>query len=495
MKPLNRRDFMRNSALAMPLLLTGFHAVSGETAAAAPRRRPNILFLFADDQCHEALGCLGAEVKTPNLDRLAARGVNFTHAYNQGGWHGAICVASRTMLLTGRQLWHAAALEPKLNDEIAARRFWPQLLQDGAGYDTWMAGKWHIQAPVEKAFMTTRHIRPGMAPDKKLDYNRPLDGKPDTWNPWDEEMGGHWTGGKHWSEVLGDDGVDFIGQAAKRDKPFFMYLAFNAPHDPRQSPKRYVDLYPADQVKVPENFLPEYPDKDGIGCDKSLRDEALAPFPRTRHAIQVHRQEYFAIITHMDDQIGRILDALEKSGQAENTVIIFAADNGLAIGQHGLMGKQSLFEHSIGIPLIIAGAGIPQGKRIEAPVYLQDIMPTSLELAGIPVPAQVEFNSLLPLIRGEQAALHESIYGAYMNLQRMVHKGDYKLIVYPKLGKTLLFNVKTDPLETIDLAGRPESAPILAELQLELLRLQRTGNDPLLLPKAKQPKAKVAPAH
>jgi choline-sulfatase len=491
--PFSRRDFVLNSAWALPLLLTGCRS----TPAPAARRCPNLLFLFADDMCHEALSSLGSEAKTPNLDRLAARGVLFTHAYNQGGWHGAICVASRTMLLTGRQLWHAAALEPRLNTEVAARRFWPQLLQDGAGYETWMAGKWHVQAAAAKAFKTTRHIRPGMAPDGKLDYNRPQEGKPDTWNPWDEEMGGHWTGGKHWSEVLGDDAIDYLGQAARREAPFFMYLAFNAPHDPRQSPKRYVDQYPADQVKVPENFLPEYPDKDAIGCDKSLRDEALAPFPRTKHAIQVHRQEYFAIITHLDAQIGRILDALEKSGKADNTVIIFSADNGLAIGQHGLMGKQSLFEHSVGIPLIIAGTGIPQGRRIEAPVYLQDIMPTSLELAGIPVPAHVEFRSLLPLINGTQTALHDSIYGAYMGLQRMVHQGDYKLITYPKIGKTLLFNVKADPLEMNDLAGRPESAPIIAQLQAELRRLQEAGNDPILQPKAKPAKGKqrAAPAH
>ena len=176
---------------------------------------------------------------------------------------------------------------------------------------------------------------------------RDRDGKPDPWKPWDKSFEGFWKGGKHWSEIVADDALDFIADADKRENPFFMYIAFNAPHDPRQSPKEYVDRYPLDKVKVPENFLPEYPHNVGMGCGRGLRDEKLAPFPRTHHAVKVNRQEYYAIITHMDTQIGRILDALDKSGKKDNTYIFYGADHGLGVGQHGLMGKQNMYDHSL----------------------------------------------------------------------------------------------------------------------------------------------------
>jgi arylsulfatase A-like enzyme len=166
-----------------------------------------------------------------------------------------------------------------------------------------------------------------------------------------------------------------------------MYIAFNAPHDPRQSPKEYVDRYPLDRISMPRSFVPEYPFNEAMASGRKLRDEKLAPFPRTEYSVKVNRQEYYAIITHMDDQIGRILDALEKSGQADNTYLFFSADHGLAVGRHGLMGKQNLFDHSVRVPLMLVGPGVPAGEKRDASVYLQDIMATSLELAGAERPS------------------------------------------------------------------------------------------------------------
>ncbi len=259
-----------------------------------------------------------------------------------------------------------------------------------------------------------------------------------------------------------------------------MYLAFNAPHDPRQSPKEYVDKYPLDRISVPKNFLPEYPYKEDIGAGTDLRDEKLAPWPRTEYAVKVHRQEYYAIITHMDAQVGRILDALDKSGKTDNTYIFFTADHGLAVGHHGLMGKQNMYEHSLRPPLIVAGPGLPPGKKIDTPVYLQDIMPTSLELAQVSIPPHVEFRSLLPLIRGERDIQYDVIYGAYRDdQQRMVLQGDYKLIYYPQIDKTLLFDLKQDPLEMHDLADSPQLATRRQQLTEQLHRLQKQMEDPL----------------
>ena len=443
--------------------------------------RPNLLFIFADDQSYETLGSLGqVDIATPNLDRLARRGITFTRAYNMGSFSPAVCIASRTMLNTGSSVWRAEALYDSAEQERQAGRWWSEYLKQ-AGYDTYMTGKWHLQADAKKAFDTARHVRPGMPQDGPEFYNRPLPDQPDEWKPWDKSRGGYWEGGKHWSEVVGDDGVDYLQQAAEHNKPFFMYLAFNAPHDPRQSPKAYVDKYPLDKVQVPRNFLPIYPFNYGIGCNPKLRDEALGPFPRTEHAVKVHRQEYFAIISHMDTQIGRILDALEASGKADNTMIFFTADHGLAVGHHGLFGKQNMYEHSVRVPLLVAGPGVKPAQSIDTTVYLQDIMPTTLELAGVEKPDHVEFHSLVPVIEDPEAGAYDAVYGAYLDYQRMVTLDGFKLILYPKLKQARLYHLAKDPDEMHDLADDPQSLPIMKRLFAKLRELQAQYDDPVEL--------------
>jgi len=474
---MDRRGFLKavGAGAALVALRGGFAAAAGNV------KRPNILFIFADDYTFEGVRALGNdEVETPNLDKLVKNGVTFTHAYNQGSWTGAVCIASRTMLNTGLFLWHAEKVDSKADMRFAqgGDKYWSQLI-DSAGYDTYMTGKWHIKADASAIFDQTTNIRGGMPNQTAAGYNRPIEGKPDPWSAYDTKFGGYWEGGRHWSEVLADDAVGFIGQAAKSDKPFFMYLAFNAPHDPRQSPKEYVHKYPLDKIKVPENFIPEHPDKDAIGCGTKQRDESLAPFPRTPYAIKVNRQEYYAIITHMDAQVGRILDALEKSGKAEDTYVFFSADQGLAVGHHGLMGKQNLYDHSIRVPLIVAGPGIKKDRKIDTPVYLQDIMPSTLELAGVEKPGYVQFHSLMPLIRGKGKPPYDAIYGGYLAVARMVAQDGYKLLLFPKVKKVLLFNLKKDPQEMTNLAEKRESKQRIKTLFAKLVELQKETGDEL----------------
>ncbi len=446
-------------------------------AAAAEAQPPNILFLFADDQAYDTIAALGNdEIQTPNLDRLVRRGVTFTHAYNQGGWHGAVCVASRTMLNTGRSLWRAQAAEKNLDRLVEQRRLWPQLLA-AQGYQTCFTGKWHVRANVQQVFHVARHVRGGMPAQTPQGYNRPVEGKEDVWKPWDTQFGGFWQGGKHWSEVTADDAIDYLGMARGSERPFFMYIAFNAPHDPRQSPREYVAKYPLEKLSLPEPFLAEYP--FDIGSNR-IRDEQLAPFPRTEYAVKVNRQEYYAIITHLDAQIGRILDVLDSSGQAENTYIVFTADHGLACGHHGLLGKQNMYDHSVRVPFIVAGPGIAAGERIDAPIYLQDVVPTTLAWAGAKIPEQIEFQSLVPHLRGEATARRNAIYGAYMNFQRMITREGYKLIWYPQIEKVRLYHLAADPLEKRDLADDPAQAGRIAGLKAELKQLQAALDDPLL---------------
>jgi arylsulfatase A-like enzyme len=415
---------------------------------------PNILFIFADDQCYNTIRELGnEEVYTPTLDELARRGTVFTTAYNMGGWYGAVCVASRTMLNTGRFLWRANALETQLDTLAVSGQLWSKEMER-LGYDTYMTGKWHVNIKPPEIFNHVGTVRGGMPGDVPEMYDRPLDVDDWEWTPWDTAFGGFWKGGTHWSEVVANETIGFLDRAYGSEKPFFMYVAFNAPHDPRQSPKKYVDMYPLEHVALPDNFLPEYPYKDEIGCAATLRDERLAPFPRTEYAVKVHRKEYYAIISHLDAQIARILAHLEETGQAENTYIFFTADHGLSVGQHGLLGKQNMYDHSMRAPLIVVGPGIPKGKRKKMAVYLQDIMPTAIEYAGGEVPEWVEFNSLRLMIEGKQEdSSYPEIYGAYMDLQRMIRVDDYKLIVYPNAGVIKLFDLINDPSEKYNLAA------------------------------------------
>lgn len=453
--------------------------------AAGKKEQPNILFIFADDQCYESIRAFGhVDIDTPNLDKLVQRGTTFTHAYNMGSWSGAVCVASRAMLNTGRVIWDAR--KANLEKESAQGNLWSQHLKR-AGYRTYMTGKWHVRADAETVFDITNDVRGGMPNQTPQGYGRPKN-KADYdqgWKPWETEHGGFWKGGKHWSEIVGDHGVNYLEQAAQEKDPFFMYLAFNAPHDPRQAPQKYVDQYPLDRIPTPENFQPEYPYKQEMGCfkmgDRMQRDENLAPFPRTEYSIKVNRQEYYAIISHMDAQVGRILDALEQSGKADNTYIFFSADHGLAVGHHGLVGKQNLYDHSVRVPFIVNGPGIKAGAKITAPIYLQDVMPTTLELAGVAKPEQVFFKSVLPLIQGKSTSSYEAIYGAYLDKQRMITKDGWKLIHYPTIKVNRLYHLKNDPQEMTDLALNPEYAQQVNKMYAALKTLQKTTNDTLEL--------------
>lgn len=448
--------------------------------------KPNVVLILTDDQAVDTIaaakvwGVDSSVIQTPNMDRLFREGTSFTQCYNPGAWHGAVCVASRSMLNTGKFLWYCRDAEKnRFKDLVDTKRFWSQRMHD-AGYETFLFGKWHVEAPAEKLFDHVIHLRPGMAPTVKSAYQRPVEGKEDAWKPWDTRNGGYWSGGKHWSEVLADDATASILKAAASKKPFFMYLAFNAPHDPRQCPQEFIEKYPLEKVPVPENFLPENPHVDAMGLGpkgpKGMRDENLAPYPRTPFAVKTHRREYQAMVTHLDVQIGRILDALDQSGAAENTHVILTSDHGLALGRHGLLGKQNLYEHSLRTPFILRGPGIPKNQRLATRIYLQDAMATALDIAGADS-KDLDFKSVLPLIRGERNIQHQPIYAAFSpDRQRAVIDGNLKLIVYPMDKTALLFDLENDPLEMNELTGRTEDKKRLFR---KMIDLQAQLGDPL----------------
>lgn len=438
--------------------------------------KPNFLFIFADDLSFNAIHAAGnPDVKTPHIDRLVEQGTYFTNAYNPGSWSAAVCLASRAMVNRMQFL-------NKAQREIPVEQYWSARMSQ-AGWETYFTGKWHVSIKPEKVFNHVGTVRGGMPPTGKNAYNRPTTNAPedDVWSPFDVSLPGHWSGGTHWAEVLAAEAIGFIKSEAQKHKtdsnakPFFMYVASNSPHDPRQAPRSYVDMYAADKITIPANFLTEHPYKTQIGCPPQLRDERLAPYPRTPHAVQVHRKEYYAIISHLDAQIGRILNELNQSGLRENTYIIFTADNGLAIGSHGLFGKQSVYEHSMKVPLIIVGPKIPAGKRIDTPVYMQDLTATVLDLAFADA-INCQFKSLMSLIQDGKNT-RRFLFGEYKvgtADQKMIRQGDYKLIYFPTVNKKYLFNVAQDPDEMNDLSRRnPEKVKEL------LKRMEEYTKSPL----------------
>jgi len=497
---------MRYLICLLTLILFACQNTSNESSDAT-KDKPNIVLIIADDLSVEAVRALGnPDIQTPHLDQLVQNGTNFTHCYNMGGWNGAICAASRAMLISGRSLWRANDFRQNWRQGKAFDKTWPELMEAN-GYDTYMTGKWHVDAPADSIFQQAAHIRPGMPSDpwvrpklfpeasrrgKNLKnpedmpfgYARPKDRNDTAWSPTDTSNLGFWQGGKHWSEIVKDDAVGFIQQAKQKDNPFFMYLAFNAPHDPRQSPQSYLDLYDVDKLSFPENFQALHPFKDSIGNDEGLRDEALAPFPRTEYAVRKHMQEYYAIITHLDAQVGKIIDALRETGQMDNTYIFFTADHGLAVGKHGLLGKQNMYEHSIRVPFVMTGPNVPKGQAVKTDIYLQDVMPTSLELAGISKPEYVEFHSVADRAFAKSSdGVYPSIYGAYINWQRMIRKDGYKLILYPRAEKMELFDLNNDPKELKDLSNDPSFAERRNQLFDDLIALQQEMGDDLDLTK------------
>jgi arylsulfatase A-like enzyme len=287
--------------------------------------------------------------------------------------------------------------------------------------------------------------------------------------------------GRHSVEVFTDAAIDFIRNYphtadAAQGKPFFMYLAHIAPHDPRQYPARFTERYTADRVSLPENFATRHPFDNG---ELLIRDELLEAHPRRPHAVRQHIADYYALIAFIDEEIGRLLDALQQSGQADHTIVVFAGDNGLAVGQHGLMGKQNLYDHSLRVPLILAGPGIAENRRTHAKCYLLDLFPTLCSLTGLAVPESVEGVGLRPAIDDPGREVRPALQFAYMDCQRAVRRGDYKLIEYvvDSQRTTQLFDLAVDPFETRNLAGDPSWAETLEQLRHELRRWQTDLHD------------------
>lgn len=445
--------------------------------------RPNILFFFTDDQRFDTIRALGNKaIQTPNLDRLVDRGTAFTHAHIPCGTSGAVCMPSRAMLHSGRTLFHIQdagqsipADHTLIGEHLRAN-----------GYRTFGTGKWHNGTDAYARSFTdgaeimfggmddhwnvsAHHFDPSGAYDSRIRRCRDAF----TSNQTQERICDHVTPGKHSSELFAEATIDFL-RAYDTQAPWFVYVSFMAPHDPRTMPQEFLDLYDPETIALPPNFSGGHPFDNGA---LRIRDEQLEAWPREAYKVRRHIAEYYAMITHLDHQVGQVLGAVEARGELDNTLVVFAGDNGLAVGQHGLMGKQSCYDHSVRVPLLFAGPGIPEGEQRDSFVYLFDIFPTICELLEIDTPDSVEGNSLLHALR-DHDSIRDTLYFAYVNCQRAVRHGRHKLIEYVVDGRrtTQLFDLQADPWERTNLADAPAHQDTLAHLR-QLLEQQRDAWD------------------
>jgi len=413
--------------------------------AGAQQRAKNILIIYADDHSYHALGAMGnGIVKTPNLDKLAASGMMFTQTHVMGGHQGAVCVPSRVMLLTGRYVNRLPGDGSTIPESMVSL---PEVLRS-KGYTTYHTGKWHSdKASHHRMFSTGGDIfLGGMHFNKDGGQAHPTVYRFDSTGLYD--MARKRNSDTFSTTLYANNAIQFLTSTTAKEKPFFCYVAFTSPHDPRTPPEMFEKMYDPNSVPLPVNFMKKHPFDNG---DMMTRDEQLLPTPRDTIAVKKDIALYYGMVSEMDAQVGRILGALEKSGLRENTLVIFAGDNGLAVGQHGLLGKQNLYEHSIRVPMIISGPGIPTDKKANGFTYLSDIAPTVYEYLGIKAPGSVEAKSFFAVLKDPAKTIRKNIYNVYGHWSRSIKTYDgLKLILYNVDGilTTQLFDLKNDPWET-----------------------------------------------
>jgi arylsulfatase A-like enzyme len=435
---------------------------------------PNILFIVSDDQRPDTIHTLGNPViETPNLDRLVARGTSFTRAY--AGY--PICHVSRAQILTGTHAFKAlpkypgGAIDPKLATLAGT-------LQK-SGYHTCYSGKWHNDGhPMQRGYTTTSGlyssgVGKGVTQPEIDDRGRPLTGyrgwtfkdagnKPEL----DKGVGLQPDNSRHTA-----DGAIHAIQTTPMEKPWLVHVNFAFPHDPRQWPAGMKNRYDAAKMPLPVNFAAKHPFDHG---NIDGRDEQLLPKPRVESEVREELALYYAMITDLDAQLGRILATLPSP---DETIIIFTADQGLALGSHGLLGKQNQYEHSIRSPLIISGPGLPKNERSAALVTLHDLFPTLCELSGIEIPSTVTGKSLAPLLRHQTDRIHDFVTGIFTDTQRMICDERWKFVLYPKANREQLFDLQNDPQELHDLSTDPAQQAKQEELRIKL-EAWRQANEP-----------------
>jgi choline-sulfatase len=463
----------------LSLILSSFVILASSFAA---EKRPNLLFILVDDQSPYDLKMYNPQstLQSPNLDKLAAQGMVFNGAYHMGSFSGAVCMPSRHMIMCGRTVWHlppapwgAKTSPPALEQQTIPAVF------NRAGYATMRTCKMGNSYEAANKLFTVR---------KDASKRGGTDETGSTWH--------------------GDQVMNYLGEreTTRETKPFLIYYGFSHPHDERDGKPELLAKYGAInhtdeanppslhslQPPLPANYLPAHPFDN---TDPGVRDEVAVSGVWKRRDEATIRNEIgrqYACSENIDIQIGRVLKKLEDMGELDNTYIIYTADHGIAIGHHGLMGKQNLYQHCWRVPFIVKGPGIKPGSRVDGNIYLLDVLATLCDLAGVAAPETNEGLSFKPVLEGQKQTMRDVLYGVYSGGgrpgMRCVKQGDWKLIRYEaadrSVNETQLFNLAENPNELLpehgkpNLAKDPKHADKLKEMQTLLLAEMRRLEDP-----------------
>ena len=472
------------------------------------QKRPNFLFILVDDQSPFDLKAYNSKspLDSPVLDQLAAEGMVIDGAHHMGAWVGAVCTPSRHMIMSGRSVWHIPNRgkqdrNPNADDPTMV----PSRLEQST-----------LPAVFNAAgYRTMRTCKNGNSYDKAnalFTVSRTATKRGGT-----EETGSAW----HAKQV-----IEYLEQrqAESIEDPFFIYLGFSHPHDTRDGTEELLGKYGATnhvdqsvlpatnklQPQLPSNYLPKHPFHHG---HPKLRDEVAVSGVWERRDPATIRNELgreMACSENIDRQIGRVLQRLESMGELENTYVIYTSDHGMAIGRHGLQGKQNLYEHTWRVPMIVKGPGIKPGTRAPGNIYLMDLLATFCDLAGIDAPETNEGLSFKSVLEGQLETTRDVLYGVYCGGTlpgiRCVKQGQWKLIKYDVLDgdvqETQLFHLGQNPHELLqqhhdpknqsligfkplphqrDLAEDPAYAEKRTQLETLLLEQQRQLDDPYRL--------------
>ncbi len=473
-----------------------YRTVNSVEAFAA--ERPNILFILTDDQELQTLGAYGNTVcQTPNIDRIAKEGMLFRDAHHMGSWSGAVCLPSRTMIMTGRSVWRLPKRGKTGGKEYNATEVAKQsmaALFNAAGYDTFRTCKRGNTFKAANEHFTVRH--------DSTDQRGPK--------------------GSNWH---GERAMDYLNEreSTKDSDPFLMFLGFSHPHDPRNGREELLRKYGAvnmktqptvlnpEAPKLPITYLPKHPFFHG---HPGLRDETKVEGVLTSRSEATIRNETgraYACIENIDHEVGRVLNKLQSMKELDNTYVIFTSDHGMSVGRHGLVGKQNLYEHTWRVPFLVRGPGIQSGSEASGFIYLMDVLPTICDLAGIDKPKGADGMSFRSILEGDKDRIRETLYGVYCGgtkpgMRSLKTADGWKLIKYDVMDGavhvTQLFNLKENPNEflkehqapevvaltgnkpeahQVNLADDPRYSKKRKELEELLLSEQRRLDDPYRL--------------
>jgi arylsulfatase A-like enzyme len=493
---------MLAAGLAALQTLSAAPVSSREVRQSLPgKARPNLLFIMADDHGRQATSCYGGKlVKTPNIDRLAREGVRFTQAFACN----SICSPSRATLLTGKYN-HLCGVRRLSEAFDRSQQTFPRLLQ-ASGYETAIIGKWHLAT--EPAGFNHYSVLPGQG--RYYDPQFKESGQP--WGA-DGNRGGVIKPG-YVTDIITDAALEWLTNRAP-GRPFCLMVHHKAPHSPHSPAPRHKDFFKDTVFPEPPNLLDEYegraphPVAGQLAWSRLLQQDErpYAPIKQqftgdrardTRFMYQEYVRNYLRLVVAVDENVGRLLDYLDRSGLAANTVVIYTSDNGYFLGEHGLYNKMWMYEESLHLPLLIR---MPSGQKALKPgstcdelVGMFDIAPTLLDLAGVSVPSDVQGRSLRPLLAGDASGWREAFYYHYYGTMGAPREDNWiasheilgvrtksaKLVFYPTWKNGAFweyFDLQSDPTEMSNRYQDPAYQKVVTRMKRDLLTLAREYKD------------------